>query len=237
MAAITEDAAPVFIPYATFTAPGTGNTAGPASQFFDFLTTLPVVSNVVGGTVTAGATGFTFTPTADFAGTASFTYTVSDDGETNGRTDKRTASATATMQVIAVNDAPRVATPIADVTIAEDGVMNFSIVPNFIDVDSVDLRYGISLPDGSAAPGTIACDLLTARSRAVLLPTRAVRSKLRVTAQSLSGGSVTDTFTLNVTAVPEAPVLSAPLPDLKIVQNSSIDINLAALFSDRMAMP
>ena len=62
--------------------------------------TLTAVSNAVGGTVSLDGNGdVVFTPDADFAGAATFEYTV-DDG--NGGTD----TAVATVTVNAVNDAP-----------------------------------------------------------------------------------------------------------------------------------
>ena len=47
-----------------------------------------------------------FTPTANFNGAASFDYTVTDNGTTNGDADPLTATATASFTVTEVNDAP-----------------------------------------------------------------------------------------------------------------------------------
>ena len=47
-----------------------------------------------------------FTPTANFNGAASFDYTVTDNGTTNGIADPQSANATATFTITAVNDAP-----------------------------------------------------------------------------------------------------------------------------------
>ncbi len=48
----------------------------------------------------------TYTPSADFVGVFRFTYTVQDNGTTRGVLDPKTAVATATITVAAVNDAP-----------------------------------------------------------------------------------------------------------------------------------
>ncbi len=47
-----------------------------------------------------------FTPAADFNGAASFSYTVTDNGTTNGAADPKTAMGTISFTVGAVNDAP-----------------------------------------------------------------------------------------------------------------------------------
>ena len=47
-----------------------------------------------------------FTPTANFFGPAGFTYTVTDNGTTNGALDAKTGNATVSFNVTAVNDPP-----------------------------------------------------------------------------------------------------------------------------------
>src|SRR5690606_15113372 len=66
------------------------------------------VSNAVNGTDVLDADGFTarFTPTADYFGAASFTYTATDDGD-NGAAAKTTAAQTISLTYTSVNDAPR----------------------------------------------------------------------------------------------------------------------------------
>ena len=60
----------------------------------------------------------TFTPDADFNGADSFTYTVQDNGTTNGAPIRKTATATVNVTVTEVNDAP---TAVNDTTtVAED---------------------------------------------------------------------------------------------------------------------
>ncbi len=69
-----------------------------------------VVSSVAalsgGGTVRIDGTDVIYTPAANFAGDFLFRYTVQDNGTTNGASDPKTASATVTISVAAVNDAP-----------------------------------------------------------------------------------------------------------------------------------
>jgi hypothetical protein len=84
----------------------TGNdSTGPSNEISQVLA-MTAVDNPVGGVVDIVGGNVVFTPDADFFGTASFTYTVQDDGTTNGGADALTATATVTFEVTAVNDAP-----------------------------------------------------------------------------------------------------------------------------------
>ncbi|MEO8494770.1 MAG: Ig-like domain-containing protein, partial [Planctomycetota bacterium] len=61
-----------------------------------------------GGTVVLDTVNrtVTYTPPADFVGTDTFTYRVTDDGLTNGQPDPKSAIGTVTVTISAVNDAP-----------------------------------------------------------------------------------------------------------------------------------
>ncbi len=97
----------------------TGNdSAGPASESGQTLT-VTAVSNVIGGSASVSGGNVLFTPTANFNGAASFDYTVTDNGTTNGVADPLTATATASFTVTEVNDAPS-ATNDALSAVAED---------------------------------------------------------------------------------------------------------------------
>jgi hypothetical protein len=67
---------------------------------------LTSVSNPVGGTVSSDATNVYFTPVADFNGTASFQYTVTDNGTTNGVADPKSDTATVSFSITEGNGAP-----------------------------------------------------------------------------------------------------------------------------------
>ena len=97
----------------------TGNdSTGPANESGQTLT-VTAVSNVVGGSAIVSGGNVLFTPTADFNGAASFDYTVTDNGTTNGASTPQTATATASFTVTEVNDAPS-ATNDALSAVAED---------------------------------------------------------------------------------------------------------------------
>ena len=71
-----------------------------------------------GGLVSTDGTNITYTPSADFAGTTTIIYTLTDDGTTGGVSSPASASGLLTVTVAAVNDAPVVTD--ATATVAED---------------------------------------------------------------------------------------------------------------------
>ncbi|QAY77378.1 tandem-95 repeat protein [Sphingosinicella sp. BN140058] len=98
--------------------------------------TIVGVSNFVGGAATVTAGVVTFTPTSNFVGAASFDYTISD-GFGN------TATATASLTVTAVNDAPVQTIPVGVQTFGEDTAITFnSANGNLISIADVDAGSG-----------------------------------------------------------------------------------------------
>src|SRR5204863_479988 len=98
--------------------PRSNDSTGPANESGQTLA-VTAVTQGANGTVTFTATGVTYTPNANFNGTDSFTYTITDNGTTNGVSDPKSATATVSITVTEVNDAP---TAVADsATVAEDG--------------------------------------------------------------------------------------------------------------------
>jgi VCBS repeat-containing protein len=115
------------------------------------------------GTVANNSDGtVTYTPAADFFGTDSFTYTVCDDHATTPASAPGCDTATVSVTVTAVNDAP-------DVTAGPDASANegavASISATFADVDqAVGETYTASIAwgDGSTSAGTVTGDTVTA---------------------------------------------------------------------------
>lgn len=81
------------------------DSTGPANESDQSLT-IVAVGDVVGGTAVIDGTRVLFTPTADFNGAASFSYTVQDNGATGSLADPKTAKATVRVTLREVNDAP-----------------------------------------------------------------------------------------------------------------------------------
>ncbi len=118
LSAVDEDSGQRTIPFADLlgndTNKGAANEAGQS-------VTVTGVSNFVGGTATLDTPNsqVLFTPNANFSGTASFDYTITDNGTTNTVLDAKSDTATASFTVNAINDAPSF-TKGADPTVNED---------------------------------------------------------------------------------------------------------------------
>ena len=102
LSSIAEDSGDRTIPFADLT---NNDSKGPANESGQTLT-ITAVGSAVGGTVEISGTNVIFHPSADFNGTASFDYTVQDDGTTNGSPDFKTDIGAVTFTITEVNDAP-----------------------------------------------------------------------------------------------------------------------------------
>lgn len=99
-----EDSGPWTIPFAALTA---NDSPGPADEAGQPLT-IAAVGDAVHGTVAISGTDVVFTPDLNFHGIATFSYTLADEGTTNGAPDPQIAEAVVTVSipVRSVNDAP-----------------------------------------------------------------------------------------------------------------------------------
>ncbi len=152
-----------------------------------------VVSSVTqpaNGTVTIGAGGnVTYTPTANYNGTDSFTYTVTSGGVTE--------TTTVTMTVTPVNDAP-VATAASNQAGVDGQADSYNAGALFSDVDNATLTFsasglpaGLSIdPSTGLISGTIGIHASTATPGGVYSVT--------VTATDASGALATTTLTWTV---------------------------------------
>ena len=138
---------------------------------------------------------FTYTPDADFNGSDSFTYEVTDG---NGGTDVGVVSLT----VNPINDDPTVDAGIGDQIAAENAPFNFTVPTNaFEDVDGDDLSLSTStLPTWlsfDAATGTFTGTPANGDTNVTIT----------VTATDGNGGvDATEVFTITITPANDAPV-------------------------------
>lgn len=111
---VAEDSGARTITAATLTG---NDSAGP----LETAQTLTIISagSAVGGSVSVVSGNVVFTPTGNYNGPASFTYTIQDNGTTNGVAAPKTATATVTFTITEVNDGPT-AGDITLANIAED---------------------------------------------------------------------------------------------------------------------
>jgi hypothetical protein len=125
-----------------------------------------------------------------------------------------------TITVTSENDAPVLAVPLADQFSSEDQAISFAIPTNaFSDPDGDALTYMATLADGSALPEWLDFDQAT-RAFSGAPPLNFSGSlDIKVTAHDASPGA-SDVFTLTVTSVNDAPVVSGPVT-LAAIEESS----------------
>lgn len=114
--------------------------AGPANEAAQTLN-ITGVGNAVGGTVSIVGTDVIFTPYVDFHGTASFDYTVLDNGTSYGRNAFLSDTGTVSFAVTSVNDAPVFTSP-ATFTLAENSAFIGNAAAT--DAENDTLTYSIS---------------------------------------------------------------------------------------------
>jgi PKD repeat protein len=85
---------------------------GPANESGQTLT-VTLVSDPAHGSTSTNGTTVSYTPDANYNGPDSFTYTVCDDGTTDGAADPLCDTATVSMTVTEVNDAPDISSIVA----------------------------------------------------------------------------------------------------------------------------
>jgi Ca2+-binding RTX toxin-like protein len=115
----------------------------------------------------------------------------------------------------ATNQTPTVANPIADQTVPEETLITLQIPANtFADPDADDtLTYHASLANGNALPTWLNFDATTRTFTGTPDDAQVGMLDLQVTATDTGDLSVSDGFTLTVTNVNEAPIVTAPLTD------------------------
>ena len=155
---------------------------------------------------------FAGTPPANVIGTYNVKVTASDGAAT--------ASDTFKLTVNPVNDAPVVSVVVADQTVAEDTSWPFQIpVGAFTDVDNASLTYKATLASGAALPSWLSFDAATRTFSGT--PPQNYNGSIDLTVTASDGLlNTTDTFTLTVTPVNDAPVVAAPTADQRINEDT-----------------
>ncbi|MCA9125525.1 MAG: tandem-95 repeat protein [Planctomycetales bacterium] len=194
-----------------------------SSQTLQFVGVTPQSTN--GGTVTFVAGVVTYTPPANFVGSDTFFYQVQDNGTSGGMADPQTSTGTVTVTVTGDNDAPRVASPLGTVTMQEDeAARSIDLSTVFVDPDANDpgstetLTFTIISNSNTALvnPGITSGQLILE-----LLPDQNGESIIVVQAQDSTGLVVTDTLTLTVSPVNDAPKLLQAIPDISVDEDGT----------------
>ncbi|MBD9387908.1 tandem-95 repeat protein [Agrobacterium sp. AGB01] len=203
---------------------------------------------VANGTARLNANGtITFTPTANYNGQTSFTYTVTSGGVTE--------TATVTVNVTAVNDAPVNTVP-GTQTIAEDGTITFSVAGgnaiSVADVDNGTLTVTLTVTNGTfslsgisgltftAGDGTSDATMTfsgttaainAALAGATYVPTRDYNGSAQITLTT-SDGSLSDVDTINVTITAVADIAND-----SVSTDEDMPVTIAVLANDTFDNP
>ena len=143
------------------------------------------------------ASNLTFEPAANANGApyATFTFKVNDG------TEDSAAAYTMTVNVTAVNDAPTVANEIADQAATVGTAFSFQFAENtFSDADGDMLTYTATKSDGTALPSWLTFTKGTRTFHGTPQSSNVGTVPVKVTASDDNGGSVSDTFDIEVSA-------------------------------------
>ncbi len=140
-----------------------------------------------------------------------------------------------TLTVNNVNEAPTVATPLADQTVPEDAPFSLVVpVGTFADVDAGDaLAYSATLEGGAALPAWLSFDPATRTFSGTPLNGDVGNFTIAVNATDSGSLSATDTVALTVQNVNDAPTVSAPIADQAAAEDSAFAFTVpGATFAD-----
>jgi alkaline phosphatase len=166
---------------------------------------------------------FSGTPDNEDVGTLEIVVTATDESGSS-------VSQTFGITVENTNDAPTLASPIADQNAAEDAAFSFTVPANtFNDVDAGDtLSYTATLADGSALPGWLSFNAGTRTFSGTALNGNVGTVEVKVTAKDGSNVSASDTFTLTVANVNDSPTLASPIADQNATEDAAFSFTVPA---------
>ncbi|MCW2475287.1 putative Ig domain-containing protein [Candidatus Symbiopectobacterium sp. NZEC151] len=150
-------------------------------------------------------------------------------------TDGSNASVSTTfgLTVTNVNDAPVVATPIPAQSVAQDGSLSFTVpAGTFTDPDGDTLTLSATLANGSPLPSWLSFNAATGTFSGTPGNGDVGNLSIKVTAND-GDASVSTSFTLTVTNVNDAPVVSGTIPPQSVAQDGSFNFTVpAGTFTD-----
>jgi Ca2+-binding RTX toxin-like protein len=189
--------------------------------------TVVSVSNAVGGQVELLQDGSVrFITTANYNGSASFSYQISD-------AKGGVSLAIARFDIDLVNDSPVIVTALLDQNSIEDSFVDFTLpAGSFADIDSTMLTYSAALISGAALPGWLRFDPSSQRFTGQPPADFNGIIDLRVTAGD-GAMSIYDDFQLTITPVNDAPSVTIALIDRNVSEDNAIDVTIpSSAFSD-----
>jgi PKD repeat protein len=195
--------------------------------------TYTVSSDQAAITATIQGENLVLTGTPNWNGSAEITVTANDGvarihNSSRQESVRATVSDTFTLTVTPANDAPIVATPFTDVTLAEDfGTNTIALAGHFTDMDNATLSYTVT----SSQAGVLA---VITGGNVVLTSTANWNGSATITVTASDGTlSVSDAFSVTVTPANDAPVVAIPFPDVTLAEDFGTNtIALAGHFTD-----
>ncbi|MFK7956412.1 MAG: Ig-like domain-containing protein, partial [Lysobacterales bacterium] len=132
LSAVTEDTIDFRVPVAELLSNDNEGASNESSQQL----TVTGVSNPTGGTVMLDGSEVIFTLTPQFSGPAGFSYSIVDDGETDGQPDPQSATGSVSFNIVGDNDPPIVLTDTITVARGQQAVVLDSGSARLTDNDS-----------------------------------------------------------------------------------------------------
>jgi hypothetical protein len=132
------------------------------------------------------------------------------------------------------NNAPEVASPLADQAALEDEEFSFSIPQgSFDDADADELAYSASLLDGAELPAWLSFDPEQQLFSGTPANADVAALEIMVTANDPAGEEATDSFTLEVINTNDAPVVAGVIADVQAREGQALAFSVSpGTFSD-----
>ncbi|PTA93648.1 hypothetical protein CWM66_06445 [Kosakonia sp. H7A] len=203
------------VPAGTFTDPDIGDTLTLSAKLADG-SALPAWLSFEPATRT-----FSGTPGNGDVGNLTIRVTATDGSNAS-------VSTTFGLVVTNVNDAPVIGATIAPQSIAQDGSLSFTVpAGTFVDPDGDPLTLSATLANGNPLPAWLHFDPATGSFSGTPGNADVGNLNIRITASDGSA-SVSTSFSLMVTNVNDAPVLSTPIPPQSVAQDGSFNLTVPA---------
>ena len=167
-------------------------------------------------TLNAATGAYTYTPAANYNGPDSFEVTVSDG---NGGTAVQTIS----VGITAVNDAPVVAAANVSITTAEDTTVSGQVVAS--DADGDTLAYSVTT---GPARGTVTLNAATGAYTYTGAQNYNGADSFQVRVADGHGGFATQTVSVTVTPVNDAPVVTAANVSITTAEDTAVSGQVSA---------